>query len=137
MGGAFYRISYFLLGGIDDYLKVYARTLLASFQGKLAWQFATALLVCYFAYSTKIVTTELYIPFVKGPILDLGLFFIPFGAFVIVGSSNAVNLTDGLDGLAIGPIITSASSLGLLAYVAATRKLLDTSTFPMLKAPAN
>ncbi|OFZ14314.1 MAG: phospho-N-acetylmuramoyl-pentapeptide-transferase [Bdellovibrionales bacterium GWA2_49_15] len=120
----FTGVSYFVLGGIDDYLKVLRKDPTGVVpRAKLAWQFGTALLVCYFAYSTKIVTTELYIPFVKGPILDLGLFFIPFGAFVIVGSSNAVNLTDGLDGLAIGPIITSASSLGLLAYVAGHKEI--------------
>jgi phospho-N-acetylmuramoyl-pentapeptide-transferase len=63
-----------------------------------------------------IVNTLLYIPFMKGAVLDLGIFYPLFGSLVIVGSSNAVNLTDGLDGLAIGPIITSALSFSALAY---------------------
>jgi phospho-N-acetylmuramoyl-pentapeptide-transferase len=62
-------------------------------------------------------------PFLKGPLLDLGPFYPLFAGIVVVGSSNAVNLTDGLDGLAIGPIITSAASLGILAYVAGHKEL--------------
>jgi len=117
-------LSYFGLGCLDDYLKVLRKDP----QGvrpkaKLVWQFGTALILSYYMVQAKIISTGLYIPFMKGPIIDLGYLYIPFAAFVIVGSSNAVNLTDGLDGLAIGPIITSAASLGLLAYVAGHKEL--------------
>ena len=60
--------------------------------------------------------TNLYFPFFKNLIIDLGWFFIPFSVFVIIGSSNAVNLTDGLDGLAILPSVLIAGGLGLIAY---------------------
>jgi phospho-N-acetylmuramoyl-pentapeptide-transferase len=60
---------------------------------------------------------NLYFPFFKNLILDMGLFFIPFGLFVIIGSSNAVNLTDGLDGLATVPVMLVALSFTLISYV--------------------
>jgi phospho-N-acetylmuramoyl-pentapeptide-transferase len=62
-------------------------------------------------------SSSLTFPFFKDWILNLGWFFIPFGAFVIVGAGNAVNLTDGLDGLAIVPIMIAASSFGIIAYL--------------------
>jgi phospho-N-acetylmuramoyl-pentapeptide-transferase len=66
-----------------------------------------------------VVDTTIFIPFVKGPIVNLSpILFILFGTWVIVAFSNAVNLTDGLDGLAIGPIITSSAALGILSYAA-------------------
>ncbi len=67
----------------------------------------------YFSLSTVVT-----IPFFKTIHFDLGYFYILFGSLVIVGTANAVNLTDGLDGLAIVPVIISASTLGLFAYVA-------------------
>ena len=62
-------------------------------------------------------TTSLVIPFFKGWLLTLGLLWVPFTVLVIVGSSNAVNLTDGLDGLAIGPIVTAGGAFALIAYL--------------------
>jgi phospho-N-acetylmuramoyl-pentapeptide-transferase len=112
-------ISFFLLGGRDDYLKVLKKDSKGvSARQKLLWQFATAGLVCYLMLKYNVTDSKLYLPFIKEPILDLGWWYVLFGALVIVGSSNAVNLTDGLDGLAIGPVIISATTLGLLAYVA-------------------
>ncbi|MEL0143917.1 MAG: phospho-N-acetylmuramoyl-pentapeptide-transferase [Alphaproteobacteria bacterium] len=64
------------------------------------------------------LTTGLALPFVKNFLLDLGWFFLPFAIFVIVGSSNSVNLTDGLDGLAIVPVMIAAGCFGLIAYLA-------------------
>ena len=112
-------LSYFLLGGLDDYLKIIKKNSDGvSAKGKLAWQFITAGVVSYLLIKDGVIDTNLYVPFMKGPILDLGWFYIGFACLVIVGSSNAVNLTDGLDGLVTGPVITSAATLGLLAYVA-------------------
>ena len=112
--------SYFLLGLLDDYLKVLKKNPKGiSAKGKLCWQFLTAGLTVYLLIDNKIIDTYLYVPFIKGPIMDMGTIgHIIFASIVIVGSSNATNLTDGLDGLAIGPIITSSFSLGLLSYVA-------------------
>ena len=60
---------------------------------------------------------ELHFPFFKNFVLQMGLFFIPFGLFIIIGASNAVNLTDGLDGLATVPVMLVASSFTLISYV--------------------
>jgi len=111
-------ISYFFLGFLDDYMKVLKKnTKGVSAKGKLVWQFGTALVAMYFMISMNVINTELYFPFLKLPVIDLGMWYVPFGAIVIVGFSNAVNLTDGLDGLAIGPIMVSAATIGLFAYV--------------------
>ncbi|MCC5816248.1 MAG: phospho-N-acetylmuramoyl-pentapeptide-transferase [Leptospira sp.] len=64
--------------------------------------------------------TDLFVPFIKGPILSIGLFAIPFAVLVIIGSSHAVNLTDGLDGLATGTMLFPAISFGIIAYVSGT-----------------
>lgn len=110
--------SYFLLGFYDDYLKVLKKdTKGVSAKGKLAWQFLTAGIALYLMVSQNIINTEVFIPFLKAPILDLGYWYILFGSIVIVGFSNAVNLTDGLDGLAIGPIMVSAATMGLITYI--------------------
>jgi phospho-N-acetylmuramoyl-pentapeptide-transferase len=116
--------SYFLLGFYDDYLKVLKKdTKGVSAKGKLFWQFLTAFIAMYFMVSGKIITTEVYMPFFKNAVVDLGNAYILFGAIVIVGFSNAVNLTDGLDGLAIGPIIVSAATMGFLTYVTGHKEL--------------
>jgi len=112
-------VSYFWLGFLDDYLKVLKKnTKGVSAKAKLFWQFATALLVSYLMIQYKIIDTSLYLPFIKGPVFDMGWFYIFFAALVIVGSSNAVNLTDGLDGLATGSVISSCMSLAIFSYVA-------------------
>ena len=117
-------VSYFLLGFIDDYFKVLKKnTDGVSAKGKLLWQFITAGLACYFLIENNVIDTDIYFPFVKGSILTLGLLYVLFGSLVIVGSSNAVNLTDGLDGLAIGPIITSAASLAIISYAAGHKEM--------------
>ena len=117
-------ISYFILGWIDDYLKVIKKNSDGvSAKAKLLWQFITAIIACYFLIELNVITTELYIPFFKDPILDLGWGYIAFASFVIVGSSNAVNLTDGLDGLVTGPVITTSATFALLAYLAGHSEL--------------
>ena len=117
-------LSYFLLGLADDYLKVLKQnTKGISAKKKLAWQIGTAALVGFVLIKIEAIDTTLHAPFVKGPFVDLGWFYLPFIVLVVVGSSNAVNLTDGLDGLAIGPIMTSSISLGVLAYVAGHKEI--------------
>jgi phospho-N-acetylmuramoyl-pentapeptide-transferase len=126
--------SYFLLGFFDDYLKVLKKnTDGISAKGKLLWQFATALIAGYFLVSRGVIDTNLYMPFVKGPVFDMGWFYVVFIGFVVVGSSNAVNLTDGLDGLAIGPIITSAASLGIIAYAAGHKEIASYLIIPYVE----
>lgn len=113
----FVAFSYGVLGFFDDYKKITKKSSDGiSARGKLVWQFITAIVAMIFLISTKTITTELFVPFMKNPIIDLGWFYVVFGSLVIVGSSNAVNLTDGLDGLAIGPISISLATLGVLTY---------------------
>lgn len=114
-------LSFGLLGFVDDYMKVTKR----SSDGmagrmKLLGQFVFAAVAIYLAqsYALPAQKTHLAIPFFKDFLLDLGLFYIPFAMVVIVGASNAVNLTDGLDGLAIVPIMMVAGCFGLISYVA-------------------
>jgi phospho-N-acetylmuramoyl-pentapeptide-transferase len=67
--------------------------------------------------STAPLSNALAIPFFKNVLIDLGWLFVPFGAFIIVGAGNAVNLTDGLDGLAIVPVMIAAATFGLISYI--------------------
>lgn len=115
------------IGFYDDYLKVTKQSD-KGFSGRirLLLEFAIAGVAVYFILSQSIAATSnnlefatsLSFPFFKNLLLDLGLFFIPFGAFVIVSAGNAVNLTDGLDGLAIVPVMIAAASFGVIAYLA-------------------
>lgn len=116
----FVVISFGLIGFVDDYRKVIRKDsngLIARW--KYFWQTAaglsTALFLYWFAQTPE--ETSLVIPFVKDVLPQLGIFYIVMTYFVIVGTSNAVNLTDGLDGLAIVPTVMVAGALGLFAYV--------------------
>ena len=127
-------ISYFVLGFLDDYSKVIKNSSKGiSAKGKLLWQFATAFLGMYLLIHFKAIDTQLYVPFLKEPIINLGIFYILFGALVIVGSSNAVNLTDGLDGLAIGPIITASASLAVLVYASGHKEIANYLLIPYME----
>lgn len=107
------------IGWVDDYRKI-TRKNSRGLPGrwKYAWQSVFALMMAAWLYfdATTPVQTQLTIPFFKNWIVPLGWFFLIFVYFVIVGSSNAVNLTDGLDGLAIMPIIMVAGALGIFVY---------------------
>ncbi len=112
--------SYGLLGAFDDFKKVkYKNSSGLSFKFKLVSQIIIAfigiIILTYFTDNQDI--KNLYFPFFKNLIVNLGWFFIPFGIFIIVGSSNAVNLTDGLDGLATVPVILVAGCFAFISYV--------------------
>jgi phospho-N-acetylmuramoyl-pentapeptide-transferase len=112
-------VAFGLIGFWDDYLKLVvgnSRGLIARY--KYFWQSVAGLaaaLALYFTAQAPADTT-LYVPFFKNVLIPLGVLFIPLTYFVIVGSSNAVNLTDGLDGLAIMPSVLVAGALGVFAY---------------------
>ena len=108
-------IGFGLIGLWDDYVKLKNKKGI-SIKAKFLAQVFVALIVALWIYSLDVVDTKLYFPLFKELYLDLGILYIPFAVFVIVGSANAVNLTDGLDGLAIGPAMTSATALGIIAY---------------------
>lgn len=113
-------IGFGLIGFIDDYRKLIlkdSRGLLARY--KFLYQSLIGLGVAIFLFFTAKYAseTQLSFPFFKSLVFNLGWFYIPFVYFVIVGTSNAVNLTDGLDGLAILPAVMISGALGIFAYV--------------------
>ena len=113
-------ISFGLLGALDDYKKIkYNNSHGISSKFKIFAQILLAIIgVIVFVYFSDYQNlTNLYFPFFKNLIINLGWFFIPFSVFVIVGSSNAVNLTDGLDGLATVPVILVAACFAFISYV--------------------
>ncbi|MFB3118696.1 MAG: phospho-N-acetylmuramoyl-pentapeptide-transferase, partial [Myxococcota bacterium] len=98
--------GYGVLGFIDDYRKVRrGHSSGISARAKLFWQTVMAIAVALAIYSAPDFDAHLSVPFFKNFTPDLGIFYVPFAAFVIVATSNGVNLTDGLDGLAIGPVL--------------------------------
>lgn len=116
----FVTIGYGAIGFGDDYLKLTRRSHKGlSSRGKLAVQIVIA--VAATAWIIQIAPPEmdrhLAVPFFKDLLINLSWFFLPFAAFVMVGASNAVNLTDGLDGLAIVPVMIVASCFALIAYL--------------------
>jgi phospho-N-acetylmuramoyl-pentapeptide-transferase len=113
-------LAFGLVGFYDDYLKVSKQTH-KGFSGKarLTIEFIVAAVACFILArtGTEPFSTSLTVPFFKDVLLNLSWFFIPFAALVIVGAGNAVNLTDGLDGLAIVPVMIAAASFGFIAYL--------------------
>jgi phospho-N-acetylmuramoyl-pentapeptide-transferase len=109
------------LGFADDYIKaVLKRKDGVHPRGKLLIQFAIAFIVSMIIYkfpSNPAEASTIYVPFVNGPVIDLGWMWVPFAMIVIVGYSNAVNLTDGLDGLATGTVAIVAIVLAVMAYL--------------------
>ena len=113
-------LGFGLVGFYDDYLKVTKQTHDGiSGRMRLAIEAVIAGLACFAIaqIGRPPFSTSLAFPFFKDLIIDLGWFFVVFGAFIIVGAGNAVNLTDGLDGLAIVPVMIAAGTFGLFAWV--------------------
>jgi phospho-N-acetylmuramoyl-pentapeptide-transferase len=114
------------IGLYDDYLKVTKQSH-KGFSGKarIGCEIVIAGIACYLLMRVGMgkpgpdtLATSVALPFFKDILIDLGLFFVVFGAFVIVAAGNAVNLTDGLDGLAIVPVMIAAATFGFIAYLA-------------------
>lgn len=116
-------LGFGLIGYVDDYLKVSRQNPKGlNSKIKLLFEFLIAGIAVYTVMmaapaSDPTSGSGLAIPFLKNTLFNLGVFFIPFGCFVIVGASNAVNLTDGLDGLAIVPVMIAAASFSAIAYL--------------------
>lgn len=107
-----------MIGYIDDYLKVSKKnTKGLSGKIRLLGEFLISGAVILLLIQFYNLNTTVSFPFIKSLIFDLGYWYVLFGSLVIVGTANAVNLTDGLDGLAIVPVIVSASTLALFAYI--------------------
>lgn len=108
------------IGWVDDYRKIFERNPKGlPPRWKYFWQsvFGAAAVIFLYVNAATPAETQLFVPFFKNIALNMGLFYVVFGYFVVVGFSNAVNLTDGLDGLAILPTVMVGSALGVIAYL--------------------
>ncbi len=124
-----------IIGFVDDYRKVMqGNSDGLSAKAKLFWQSVIALGVAVFLYMTAEVAaeTQYIVPFFKDVMIDIGWAYIIVTYLVIVGSSNAVNLTDGLDGLAIMPTVMVAAALGIFAYLSGNIKFAEYLAIPYL-----
>ena len=124
-----------VIGLIDDFLKLrYSNSKGLSGRSRLLWEILVALsassLIYYFATSAE--ETTLFLPFFKDFALQLGIWFVLFSALVLVATANAVNLTDGLDGLAIMPSVMVAAGMGIIAYISGNAILSDYLNVPYL-----
>jgi phospho-N-acetylmuramoyl-pentapeptide-transferase len=115
----FVTLSFAAIGFADDYAKV-SKQNTSGVSGKLRilLGITIAAIAAYWAaqYHPDDLTNQLAVPIFKDTLINLGLLFVPFAVIVIVGSANAVNLTDGLDGLAIMPVMIAAGTFGVIAY---------------------
>ena len=118
--GALLTLGLFaLIGFKDDWAKIRHQENLAGLTARMKFflQTASALIVAVCLYLCSDFNTQLYVPFLKNPLFDMGAFALLFWVLVMVGVSNAVNLTDGLDGLATVPSIAALTSLSIIVYI--------------------
>ena len=120
----FVLLGFGVVGFLDDYKKVVGKDV-KGMRGvtKIFAETAIALVFGMILYTQPGFNTTLSVPFFKTMTPDLGILYVPLAVFIVVGSSNAVNLTDGLDGLAIGPIIIAAATFLLFAYISGHAKI--------------
>ena len=112
-------LGFGMVGFIDDYMKLsrHSKGLPGRVKLLLEVMIAVAATLWVLALTREPLASGLAVPFLKNVLVELGWFFIPFAVFVMVGASNAVNLTDGLDGLAIVPVMIAAGCFGFIAYL--------------------
>lgn len=128
-------ISFGLVGWVDDYRKlIYKDPKGLASRWKYFWQSVIGVVAASYLYvnAQTPVETTLIIPFFKNVAISMGGFYILFSYFVIVGTSNAVNLTDGLDGLAILPVVLVAGALGVFAYLTGNVNFSDYLSIPYI-----
>jgi len=131
----FTTAAFGLIGLVDDYKKIVNKDPRGiGAKAKFFWQTVAGLTVAVFLYTSAKTSAEtsLIVPVFKNVMIDMGPWFILLAYFVIVGSSNAVNLTDGLDGLAIMPTVMVAGALGVFAYVTGHVKFAAYLGFPYI-----
>ena len=134
-------VAFGMLGFLDDYYKVTKRTADGlSGRSRLLIEFGVAFVATWRSWESEApaLSGALAVPFIKTALLPLGLFFIIVGGFVIAGAANAVNFTDGLDGLAIVPVMIAAATFTLIVYLVGNEKFAGLSgRFPISTAPAS
>ncbi|MCD6433566.1 MAG: phospho-N-acetylmuramoyl-pentapeptide-transferase, partial [Sulfurimonas sp.] len=118
-------ILFAIIGFKDDYAKIKKNENLAGLKArtKLILQIFSALIISCFLCIFADFNTDLYIPFIKTPVVDMGIYAIVFWCLVIISTSNAENLTDGLDGLATVPSITALASFSIIIYITGHAKI--------------
>ena len=131
----FITISFGVIGFIDDYKKLTKSKKGMSAKSKIISQFFVAgiLSVVMFNNIDSLAEQQFIIPTFKHIIVDLGIFFIPLTILVIISTSNAVNLTDGLDGLAIMPIVLVSGALGIFAYLSGNMNFSEYLLIPYIE----
>ena len=131
----FITISFGVIGFIDDYKKLTKSKKGMSAKSKIISQFFVAgiLSVVMFNNIDSLAEQQFIIPIFKHIIVDLGIFFIPLTVLVIISTSNAVNLTDGLDGLAIMPIVLVSGALGIFAYLSGNMNFSEYLLIPYIE----
>ena len=114
-----------LIGFQDDFAKIKKNENLAGLKArtKLFFQIISALIIASFLYFVSDFNTDLYVPFIKNPILDMGIYSLILWVLVIIATSNAVNLTDGLDGLASVPSLAALTSFSIIIYITGHAKI--------------
>ncbi len=125
-----------ILGFIDDYAKLTKKIKGKrglSKRAKLFWEILLGCIVGAFIYFHSDNSTKLDVPFLKNLIIDLGILYIPFVAIIVIGTSNAVNLTDGLDGLAIGCVLIVSLALAALSYISGNINFSDYLFIPFVE----
>ncbi len=131
----FSMIAFGAIGFVDDYLKIFRKNSDGMHaRVKFIGQTLVSLVIMVLLYKNgNEHTTLLYLPFFKYPVLDMSLFYIPFGVVLLVGTSNAVNLTDGLDGLAIGLVILVSITFAIITYVTGRADYAEYLQIPYLR----
>ena len=131
----FITLSFGVIGFFDDYKKLKGNKNGMSAKSKIIFQIIVAGILSYVMFINVDTYQEqqFIIPFFKHIVFDLGIFFIPLSMLVIISTSNAVNLTDGLDGLAIMPIVLVSGALGIFAYLSGNINFSDYLLIPYIK----
>jgi phospho-N-acetylmuramoyl-pentapeptide-transferase len=119
IGAILTLILFSLIGFQDDYAKIKKNENLAGLKArtKLLLQIVASLIITCFLCFVADFNTDLYVPFIKTPLFDMGIYSTLFWCLVIISTSNAVNLTDGLDGLATVPSLTALASFSIIIYI--------------------
>lgn len=127
-------LAFGFIGWLDDFKKIKEKNSKGlSEKAKMGLMTAITALAVYLIFEIFELDTTLHVPFIRSVVFDLKWLYFPFAWLVIVGASNAVNLTDGLDGLAIGPIVSTAMTFGILAYLAGHVRLADYLFIPYVR----
>ena len=126
-------LGFSFIGYLDDHSKVIKKNSKGvSGKVRLLAEFIISAIVIFYLTENNFLTTQLTLPFLKSITFDLGYAYIAFASLVIVGTANAVNLTDGLDGLAIGPVIICAGTFSIFAYVAGHYQIAEYLGIPFI-----